>query len=71
MKDEEHWQELCRQASVEQDPKKLMTLVAQINELLDEKQKRLNRDAGGTNEPTNQRGIEPTDRSADGLFQKE
>jgi hypothetical protein len=41
MKDKARWLELCEQASVEQDPKKLMTLVAEITRLLDEKQERL------------------------------
>jgi hypothetical protein len=33
--------ELCELASKEQDPEKLMTLVTEINRLLDEKQKRI------------------------------
>jgi hypothetical protein len=37
----ERWQELCRQAAVEQDPKKLLELTAEIVRLLDEKEKRL------------------------------
>jgi len=41
MKDKERWRELCEQAAVEQDPKKLMVLVAEITRLLDEKQERL------------------------------
>jgi hypothetical protein len=43
MKDKEHWMVLCRQAAVEQDPKKLMKLVEEINRLLAEKEERLNR----------------------------
>jgi hypothetical protein len=39
---EERWKELCRQASVEQDPKKLMKLVDEITRLLAQKQRRLN-----------------------------
>jgi CheY-like chemotaxis protein len=35
------WQELCEQASVEQDPDKLLELVRQINGLLSQKPKRL------------------------------
>jgi hypothetical protein len=31
------WQELCAQASVEQDPQKLLRLVTEINQLLDAK----------------------------------
>ena len=37
MKDREKWMELCRQASIEQDPKKLLELTAEIIRLLDEK----------------------------------
>ena len=43
MKDTEHWTELCRQAAVEQDPRKLLQLVTEINRLLAEKQDRLGR----------------------------
>jgi hypothetical protein len=41
MKDNPRWQELCRQATVEQDSKKLMGLVKEINRLLGEKKDRL------------------------------
>jgi len=34
---QERWRELCEQASVEQDPEKLLELVTEINRLLDEK----------------------------------
>ena len=37
----ELWVELCKQASIEQDPKKLMELVEEINRLLDRKLDRL------------------------------
>lgn len=37
----ELWQELCAQAAIEQDSKKLLKLVAEITRLLEEKQKRL------------------------------
>ena len=37
----ELWKQLCAQAAVEKDPKKLSDLVKQINELLEAKQKRL------------------------------
>jgi hypothetical protein len=37
----ERWQKLCEQAAVEQDPEKLMKLVAEIDRLLSEKQQRL------------------------------
>jgi hypothetical protein len=42
---EERWEELCRQASVEQDPKKLHELIVEINRLLEAKQQRLDRTA--------------------------
>jgi hypothetical protein len=35
------WKQLCEQASVEQDPQKLLELTKKINELLLGKQKRL------------------------------
>jgi hypothetical protein len=41
MKDNSRWMELCYQASVEQDPEKLMALVTEINRLLDEKHDRI------------------------------
>jgi hypothetical protein len=41
MKDKEHWEELCRQASIEQDPRKLLQLITEINRLLIEKQSRI------------------------------
>jgi hypothetical protein len=37
----ERWMELCEQASVEQDPQKLLELAQQINDLLEEKERRL------------------------------
>ena len=37
----ERWLELCAQAAVEQDPKKMLELVAEINALLEEKERRL------------------------------
>lgn len=42
---QEEWMELCRQASVEQDPEKLFRLVCRINELLEAKDERLRSDA--------------------------
>ena len=38
----ERWMELAEQAAREQDPKKLIELVRQIDELLEKKQQRLN-----------------------------
>jgi hypothetical protein len=37
----ERWQELCREAATEQDPKRLMELTAEIIRLLEEKEQRL------------------------------
>jgi hypothetical protein len=37
----EKWMALCEQAANEQDPEKLMVLVAEIDRLLAEKQQRL------------------------------
>ena len=37
----EIWMHLCEQAAVEQDPDKLMDLIKQINQLLEEKERRL------------------------------
>ena len=38
---QEEWLELCRQASVEQDPEKLFQLVRRISDLLEAKDQRL------------------------------
>jgi hypothetical protein len=37
----EAWIELCEQAAVEQDPKKLLELVSEINRLFEAREKRL------------------------------
>ena len=37
----ERWKMLCEQASIEQDPQKLIELVREINRLLSEKQARI------------------------------
>ena len=37
----ERWFQLCQQASVEQDPDKLLALIKEINDLLDAKESRL------------------------------
>ena len=39
----EQWRVLCEQAAVEKDANKLMELVKQITQLLEDKQKRLDR----------------------------
>jgi len=38
---DEQWKVLCKQASTEQDPTKLLNLVREVNRLLEEKQSRL------------------------------
>ena len=43
----EKWLQLCEMAAVEQDPKKLLGLVKEINRLLDEKHQRLERGRSG------------------------
>jgi len=37
----ERWMELCKLAANEQDPKRLLSLVEEINRLLEEKEQRL------------------------------
>ena len=37
----EPWMQLCAQAATEQDPDKLMALIAEINRLLEAKERRL------------------------------
>jgi hypothetical protein len=46
----EIWMHLCEQAAIEQDPDKLMDLIKQINQLLEEKERRLK---GSLNSPNN------------------
>jgi hypothetical protein len=41
----ERWRELCEQAAVEQDPKKILELTRQINDLLLGKHQRLDGEA--------------------------
>jgi len=43
LKDQERWMELAELASKEQDPEKLMALIAEINQFLAEKQESLNK----------------------------
>lgn len=42
----EIWMHLCERAVVEQDPDKLMDLIKQINQLLEEKERRLKESRG-------------------------
>jgi hypothetical protein len=37
----ELWVQLCEQAAMEQDPKRLLELVTRINDLLEQKERRL------------------------------
>jgi hypothetical protein len=46
----ERWRELCEQAAIEQDPRKLSELVAEIDLLLEEKQNRLSQASLGKDE---------------------
>ena len=48
----ERWRELCEQASVEQDPEKLLELTREINELLARKQGRLSHNTRPDSEST-------------------
>jgi hypothetical protein len=41
----ERWMTLCEQASIEQDPKRLLELVREINDLLAKKQDRVAKEA--------------------------
>jgi ABC-type transporter Mla subunit MlaD len=43
LKNRERWLELAELAATEQDPDKLMALISEINQLLAQKQDRLNR----------------------------
>lgn len=45
----ERWMHLAEQAAIEQDPRKLLDLVREINDILDEKQKRLEAQAAMKN----------------------
>ena len=51
MKDKEKWMELCEQAAVEQDADRLMTLIQEIERLLQEKENRLDALRKGSNRP--------------------
>jgi hypothetical protein len=44
-KTKENWMQFCEQAAIEQDPDKLLKLVAEINQMLEEKEIRLTRRA--------------------------
>jgi len=50
MQNNPRWRELCAQAAVEQDPKKLLELVAEISRLFDEEHNRI-REGPDENQP--------------------
>ncbi len=50
-KTKERWEELCEQAAIEQDPKKLLVLIREINDLLINKEERLLTQRNGENTP--------------------
>jgi hypothetical protein len=43
----ENWVELCARAAMEQDPKKLLELVSEINRLLEVRKNRLSKEVDG------------------------
>ena len=43
MTDPDKWKEICAQAAVEQDPKRLLELVQEINRILEEQDKKKKR----------------------------
>ncbi len=47
MEDQKRWQDLCQQASTEQDSRKLVVLIEEINRLLAEKNDRLRTKSAG------------------------
>jgi 7,8-dihydro-6-hydroxymethylpterin-pyrophosphokinase len=42
---QERWRDLCAQAATEHDPEKLLELIKEINNLLEEKRQRLSRNS--------------------------
>ena len=40
----ERWFYLCQQAAIEQDPQKLLALITEINDILEAKERRLQRE---------------------------
>jgi hypothetical protein len=47
----ERWHQLCSQAAQEQDPDRPMELIREINQLLGEKEQRLNGEVSGDKGP--------------------
>jgi hypothetical protein len=47
----EQWMQLCEQAAVEQDSKKLMALIREITQMLDKKEERLQRASSDDTKP--------------------
>jgi hypothetical protein len=52
---EERWKMLCALAADEQDPQKLLALVHEINDLLEEKERKKERKSAHRSEPSRQR----------------
>jgi hypothetical protein len=48
----ERWFQLCQQAAVEQDPIKLLDLITEINDLLEEKERHLEAERKASPHPT-------------------
>ena len=56
MQNKPHWIDLCQQASVEQDPEKLIELITEINHLLDERKNGCDRRTASRKTPLNAGG---------------
>jgi hypothetical protein len=56
MRNKERWQELCELAAVEQDSEKLLALVQEINQLLEDKRNRLLNKQSGASESRTESG---------------
>ncbi|MGC1630043.1 MAG: hypothetical protein WA735_24530 [Candidatus Acidiferrales bacterium] len=52
-KTRERWEELCEQAANEQDPAKMLEIVAEINRLLGAKYDRVSQKDGATSKTSN------------------
>ena len=50
MLDDQEWRQLCEQASREQDPDRLLQLVERINNILEERERRLRERTRGNSE---------------------
>ncbi len=59
-KTRERWQDLCAKAAEEQDPVKLMRLISEINQLLEEKEQRLKRNQTQGSNVQSRDAVEPS-----------